>query len=71
MSIHPTMTDDEARRIVEAQSPRSRAHREWGRDYRHCPRANEFCHVRDGDEGERRVAGWFAALAAGARRGRG
>jgi selenocysteine lyase/cysteine desulfurase len=62
VSIHPTMTDDEARLIVHAVGEVAKHHRVWGEDYRYCSRSNEFCHVRDNDAKAKRVAGWFARL---------
>lgn len=62
VSIHPTMTDDEAHRIVHAIAEVARHHRDWGSDYHYCSRSNEFRH-RDGDDLQRaRVRGWFDAL---------
>jgi len=62
VSIHPTMTDDEAHLIVRAVGEVAAQHRDWGRDYRYCSRSNEFCHVREDDAKAKRVAGWFAQL---------
>jgi selenocysteine lyase/cysteine desulfurase len=62
VSIHPTMTDDEAQLIVHAVAEVAKHHRDWGRDYGYCSRGNEFHHDRDGSAQEQRVSGWFARL---------
>jgi selenocysteine lyase/cysteine desulfurase len=44
LSLHPTMSDAEARYIVDAIRELSEKHREWAADYSYCERSNEFCH---------------------------
>lgn len=65
LSLHPTMSDAEARMIVQAISELARHHREWAKDYCYCSRRNEFTHQTrcSGDAIDRRVDGWFQLLA--------
>ncbi len=44
LSLHPTMTDAELDRIIEALSSINRNIKEWSRDYEYNPRTNEFTH---------------------------
>lgn len=62
ISIHPTMTDDEAHRIVHAVREVAAHHARWGRDYTYDPHTNEFVHPTDAARRARRVAGWFDAF---------
>ncbi|MBS0664090.1 MAG: aminotransferase class V-fold PLP-dependent enzyme [Verrucomicrobia bacterium] len=59
LSMHPTTTDAEAERIVEAISQLARHHREWARDYTYDPNTNEYCHRADTGAIGRRVHHWF------------
>jgi len=60
LSVHPTMTDEEARFLVRAVAAVAEHHREWESDYRYDPRTNEFLHRTEDDTIQRRVRGWFA-----------
>jgi selenocysteine lyase/cysteine desulfurase len=62
LSLHPTMTDAEARFIVDAIRELALRHREWGADYRYCERRNEFFHLHECDFVEQQAATFFAAL---------
>jgi selenocysteine lyase/cysteine desulfurase len=62
LSLHPTMTDAEARFIVDAIRELAVRHREWGADYRYCERRNEFFHLHECDFVEQQAATFFAAL---------
>jgi selenocysteine lyase/cysteine desulfurase len=62
LSLHPTMTDAEARFIVAAIGELAEKHREWAADYTYCERRNEFFH-RDGcGYVDARAAEFFAPL---------
>jgi selenocysteine lyase/cysteine desulfurase len=43
-SLHPTMTDEEVRYILEAIREITENHKEWSKDYQYLPRKNEFVH---------------------------
>lgn len=62
LSLHPTMTDAEARFIVEAIRELAARHREWAQDYRYCERRNEWFHRQDCDFVDSTAAGFFAPL---------
>ncbi len=58
-SLHPTMSNEEAERIVDAIAALAAHHREWARDYTYSSTTNEFAHrVETGAIG-RRVHEWF------------
>ena len=61
MSIHPTMTDDEARYVIEAISQLAANHTEWARSYVYNPTTNEFAFTESKFKDTRRdkVQGWF------------
>lgn len=46
LSLHPTMTDAELDRIIEAVSSIRDNSENWSREYRYNPRTNEFVHIR-------------------------
>jgi selenocysteine lyase/cysteine desulfurase len=59
LSVHPTTTDAEAERIVEAITSLALHHREWACDYTYNHATNEYTHrVETGAIG-RRVQHWF------------
>jgi len=58
-SFHPTTTDAEALRLVEAIEALAAHHRDWARDYTYDPFTNEFSHHADTGAVGRRVAQWF------------
>lgn len=62
LSLHPTMTDAEARFIVAAIGELAASHHEWAKDYRYCERRNEFFHARESDFVEHKAAEFFAPL---------
>ncbi len=55
LSIHPTMTDEEAHYVVHALEELSKNHRKWAEDYTYDKRTNEFYH-KDGKQRERDMA---------------
>lgn len=60
MSVHPTMTDNEAIYIAEAIKELAINHKAWAIDYNYCNKANEFAH-KDGNCGESElVEDWFS-----------
>lgn len=61
LSIHPTMTDEEADVIVEAIETIARDFRKWEGDYRYDPHTNEY-HHRDEDmkKRERQISELFS-----------
>jgi selenocysteine lyase/cysteine desulfurase len=62
LSLHPTMTDAEARFIVEAIRDLAAQHRAWGADYTYCERRNEFFHPSESGFVDARAAEFFAPL---------
>jgi selenocysteine lyase/cysteine desulfurase len=48
MSIHPTMTNEEARFLVESCSQVAQNWREWSKDYEYNPSSNEYNHLKAG-----------------------
>ena len=50
VSVHPTMTDDEARYVAESLVAVIRNYREWGLDYEFHKDSGEFRPLRDGPE---------------------
>lgn len=59
LSLHPTTTDAEALRLVEAIAALAANHRTWAADYTHNSKNNEFTHHRDTGAIGRRVEAWF------------
>ena len=59
LSLHPTTTDDEARRLVAAITELAAHHREWAADYTYDAHTNEYTHQRDTGAIGRRVQAWF------------
>lgn len=58
-SLHPTMTDDEVRYIVEAIAQIVKNIDSWKKDYNYHPRKNEFSHVIYKEKGKEEVDNWF------------
>lgn len=58
-SLHPTMTDDEVRYIVEAIAQIVENIDSWKLDYNYHPRKNEFSHVVYKEKGKEEVDSWF------------
>jgi selenocysteine lyase/cysteine desulfurase len=59
LSLHPTTTDEEARRLVAAIEALAANHRAWAADYTYNPATNEFTHRRETGAIGRRVQEWF------------
>ena len=59
LSLHPTMTDKEARLIVDAIVALAAHHHEWSADYIYNLHSNEFTHRVESDAIGRRVHEWF------------
>ncbi|MBL9205053.1 MAG: hypothetical protein JNN01_08210 [Opitutaceae bacterium] len=59
ISLHPTMTDEEAYRLLDAIEALAAHHLHWASDYRYDRQSNEFVHVRDSGAIARRVHQWF------------
>ncbi|MFQ5448753.1 MAG: hypothetical protein ACE5FF_17655, partial [Saprospiraceae bacterium] len=63
MSIHPTMTDEEAHLLVAAVEELSRRHKTWGGDYTYDTRVNEFYHKSSGGHSlDEMTKGWYNAF---------
>jgi selenocysteine lyase/cysteine desulfurase len=64
LSIHPTMTNEEAQFIVTALDQLCRHHRQWAADYRYDPHTNEYVHHKGADFSEQiLVKSWFEDFA--------
>ena len=59
LSLHPTMTDEEAELIVDAITALAVNHRAWATDYTYSPQTNEFTHRIETGAIGRRVHEWF------------
>ncbi|HRD73533.1 MAG TPA: aminotransferase class V-fold PLP-dependent enzyme [Aquimonas sp.] len=59
LSLHPTMTDAEARYVVDAINQLAAKHVEWASDYRYCERRNEFNHRTESCCIATTVTEWF------------
>ncbi len=61
-SLHPTMTDQEVRTVLQAVEEITLHHREWAEDYVYLPKKNEFVHHSNQGESleEDMVDNWFA-----------
>jgi selenocysteine lyase/cysteine desulfurase len=59
MSIHPTMTDEEALYICDAIAQVAANWREWAEDYVYDPVSNEFKHKTFQGNEDRKVSDWF------------
>ncbi len=64
LSLHPTTTDAEAHRLVEAITALAAHHRVWAADYTYNSRTNEYTHHQDTGAIGRRVQHWFDEFAA-------
>jgi selenocysteine lyase/cysteine desulfurase len=60
LSLHPTTTDAEAERLLEAINNLALHHPEWARDYTYDHATNEFTHRSETGAIGRRVRHWFA-----------
>jgi selenocysteine lyase/cysteine desulfurase len=59
LSIHPTMTDEELDKIVDAIRQVSIHAREWAADYNYVVEMNEFFHKTNEKDIKKEIAGWF------------
>lgn len=59
MSIHPTMTDAEAVRLVNAIRELAQHHTTWAKDYVYSAQTNEFSHHSEQSSIQQQVEGWF------------
>ena len=59
LSLHPTMTDEEVRYIMEAIRQISANGVRWGDDYIYINRTNEFRHKGEPEDKSERVKSWF------------
>lgn len=62
LSLHPTMTDAEARFIVAAIGELAAQHRAWAADYRYCERRNEWFHHAADPRLQPLAEGFYAPL---------
>ncbi len=60
ISLHPTTTDAEADRVIEALGEIARNHKTWADEYQYSTRTNEFHHKGDAGDGGGRVREWFS-----------
>ena len=60
LSIHPTTTDAEARRLVEAVDAVARNGRQWASDYTYSAHSNEYTHAAGQSLDGAAVEKWFA-----------
>lgn len=60
LSIHPIMTNEEVRLLVEALAEMAAHHASWLADYRYNPHTNEFHHIHAVPEEENLVSSWFS-----------
>jgi len=60
MSIHPTMSDQEAKELVEAVKSLAAHHREWVKEYDNSSKTNEFTRKNFNDSREKVVLQWFS-----------
>lgn len=59
VSLHPTMTDEELKIIINAVRDIADNHMEWRKDYVYDPHNNEFYHKNQAQETDKKIAGWF------------
>lgn len=59
LSLHPTMTDDEAAFIAEAMKEIVQHHDEWSKDYYYDSSKNEYHHKTFDERNESRMEQWF------------
>lgn len=60
LSLHPTMTNEEASIIVDAIQQLSINHKEWALDYNYHSPTNEFKHKEDNEIENKLVSKWFS-----------
>ena len=59
ISVHPTMTNQEADRIVFALGEIAKNHIEWKKDYDYCKKSNEFFHKSGNQHLQKIVQEWL------------
>ena len=59
LSLHPTMTDETLRFILDAIEETVANIEEWRNDYVYCPKANEFTHTSGDCLDELSIESWF------------
>lgn len=59
VSLHPTTTDAEADRVIEAIGQIVRNHKAWEEEYEYSTRTNEFHHKSESGDQEGQVKSWF------------
>jgi len=59
LSIHPTMTDEEARYIVDAVRELCERHTDWSLDYTYDPCTNEFRHKHESNSEKETAERWL------------
>jgi selenocysteine lyase/cysteine desulfurase len=59
ISFHPTMTDDEINKCMDAIEAISLQHEEWSKEYVYNNHTNEFAHIDDRSEEQALVDHWF------------
>lgn len=62
MSIHPVMTDEEIKYILQAIEEVALHYPEWKKDYIYEPDTNEYHHLTFQDPTGERVRGWFEGV---------
>ncbi|MBM4157737.1 MAG: aminotransferase class V-fold PLP-dependent enzyme [Ignavibacteria bacterium] len=62
LSLHPIITNDELLYITEAIREITKNHKKWSEDYTYNKNTNEFRHIKESDEKDRRVLEWFRKL---------
>ncbi|MFN3341417.1 MAG: aminotransferase class V-fold PLP-dependent enzyme [Flavobacteriales bacterium] len=60
MSIHPTMSDQEAKELVEAVTSLAAHFRDWEKEYDYSSKTNEFTRKNFNDSREKVVLQWFS-----------
>ena len=61
MSIHPTMTNEEIRYILDSLKSLCQHHDAWGQDYEYNKYTNEYKHKSEANTTEDLVKGWYAS----------
>lgn len=59
LSLHPTMTNQEAHLVVDAITQLANNHREWSLDYQYQKCSNDFKHIHTDKDEMDFINGWF------------
>jgi len=59
LSLHPTMTDGELDRVLNALTEIVSRGKNWGQDYRYSPSTNEFYHRQPARDRQEIIRRWF------------